>query len=218
MTMASKRQIFRRVFRFFVQVSSIILFFYLLKKTTFPVSGQFPLNAYFRVDSFLGIALFFSNFYLPWAMMPGIGLAFLVAMFGNFFCWWFCPLGGTTDVMNLILLRRKWKLHFRLPFWVPRVRVFLLAVLFFLCLVSLVIKHFPFFVWVADPFVILTRAIVLKGIWLVVLCAILVTGILVPRFWCNYLCPVGTVFFLLGTKLRGRIRMILLKYFYETNK
>ena len=64
----------------------------------------------------------------------------------------------------------------------------------------------PHIFWVFDPFVILTRAFVLKGAWIVIFGLIVIISVLIPKFWCNNICPLGGLYYLIGVKIRYLLR------------
>ena len=188
-----------------VQTSSILLFFYLLQRTRYPLPEKFPLNIYFRTDTLLGISSTLTSRHFSYLFFPGLVMLALVAILGNFFCFWICPLGGLVDTGNSLLFRKRWKLNPRIPSWLRKIRFFILGGILSLSLLGYFCK-IPYLVWIFDPLVILTRAIVVKKEWLALFVLLLLASFLIPRLWCNNFCPLGALYYLFGTKIRSSIR------------
>lgn len=201
----SKRFILRRI----IQVVSIVLFFYFIKKTgSFPVSEKIPLSIYFKLDGLLTISIMIATLNLSLIILPGILMIFLIMVIGNFFCFWFCPLGGMIDYSNNITLRKKWGLKTLsfVPLWVKKMGLWILIFVLLSALFS-GIFGFAFLGFVFDPFVILGQAINGIRFWVIFLLTIIISSILIPRFWCNNICPLGKLYNLLSKKLRIKFRM-----------
>lgn len=142
-----------------------------------------------------------------------LGLAVLVAvvLVGNVFCGWICPFGAMQDALTW--LRRKARLpQLTVPAaWDKGLRwgrfVVLAVVIYFS--VSTAKLWFGDY----DPYVTLFGlkwlfAFNASTMWisLTILGVILVGSVLVDRFWCRYLCPLGGVFAILNRFSLMRIR------------
>ncbi len=181
-----------------VQILSIFLFFFLFSKIVFP-PGRWPVNIYFRFDALFGITTTLTTFHFSLSLLPGIFLLFLIFLFGNFFCFWICPFGGIIDWINIILFRRKWRVNFTFPVFVKKIRFYLLGIIICLALLTPFVK-IPYLTWIFDPFVILMRTLVLKKGWLLWFSGIIIVSIVFPRFWCNNICPLGCLYYIVGRK------------------
>jgi len=142
-----------------------------------------------------------------------LGLAVLVAtvLVGNVFCGWICPFGAIQDVLTWV--RKKVRLpQLTVPAgWAKRLRwgrfVVLAVVIYFSVSTAKL--------WFADydPYVTLFGLRWLfefnaSTMWisLTLLAVILGGSLLVDRFWCRYLCPLGGVFAILSRFSLMRIR------------
>ncbi|MFN2217578.1 MAG: 4Fe-4S binding protein [Anaerolineae bacterium] len=146
-----------------------------------------------------------SNLVLLLGLIAGVILA------GGAFCGWICPFGALQDLLDWI--RKKLRLpELRIPPRLDRVltygRYVTLGVILYATIATVKL-------WFADwdPY----RTIFSLG-WLfefnlseqwlayAVALVILVGALLIPRFWCRYLCPLGGAISLLGNLSLLRIR------------
>ncbi|HOK79590.1 MAG TPA: 4Fe-4S binding protein [bacterium] len=193
-----KKNIVRRL----VQFLSIFLFFFFLKKTgAFPVSEKLPLSIYYQLDGLLTISVIIMTGTIGLLMLPGILFLLFIGIIGNFFCWWVCPLGGIIDYLNLVTLRKQWKITLLIPKWLRNGGLIILMIV----ILSAIFSGFlslPFIGFVFDPFVIMGQAATRLKLWVGFFGIIIVTAIMVPRLWCNCFCPLGRLYTLTGTKIR----------------
>lgn len=192
---------FKKIIKRVIQAIFIFLFFYFFKKTSFPLKENLPVNLFFRMDLPLALFTIISTFYFSYLFLPAILIFIMLLLLGNFFCFWICPFGGIIDFSNLISLRKRWKkVSIRLPLWIRKIKIFILIGIIIISFIKV-----PFILWIFDPYVILFRAILFKKI-LIVFIFIVLLSILIPRFWCNNICPLGYINYLVGVKLRNRLK------------
>jgi len=141
-----------------------------------------------------------------------LGVAVLAAtlLVGNAFCGWICPFGGVQDALAWLARR------IGLPQWRPDPAVdrVLRWGRFVVLAVVLAFSVTTARLWFADydPYVTLFGLHWLfewnDGLWwgLGVLALTLAGSLVVERFWCRYLCPLGAVFSVLGHLSFLRIR------------
>ena len=142
-----------------------------------------------------------------------LGLAVLIAavLVGNAFCGWICPFGAVQDALTWV----RTKLHLptvTLPRLADKVlrygRYLVLAVVVYMSVVTARL-------WFADydPYVQLFGLHWLFGAdgelpwvgWGITI-AVLGASVVIDRFWCRYLCPLGAMFAALGVFSLLRIR------------
>ncbi|MFB3885773.1 MAG: 4Fe-4S binding protein [Thermodesulfobacteriota bacterium] len=209
-----------------VQTLSFLFLLYLVLHTAFPLELKIPVDLYLRLDPFIGIITILTKKEVILRMLPAFGVLLLVIIFGNFFCGWFCPMGGTIDFFDRILFREKkrTKGFNDQPLRRLRYGVFLFSlvaglmafqVMYLLDPISLitrtlVIAFYPPAIFVfnellpriqgllpRNPFMASTIPLPLFKVNLfifIVFVAILALGVVRKRFWCRYLCPLGTLF------------------------
>lgn len=199
----------KHLFRPIILLGSLILFLYFWKRTYFPLPDKYPVNLYFRLDALQSITSTLITGHFCYFFIPALIVLFITLLIGNFFCFWICPLGGLIDTENWLFLRRKWRFKLKkLPGLLRKIRFFMLGVIILASGLGFFIIQVPYLAWLPDPLVILSRALIEKQGWLVGLLSILVLSLVIPRAWCNIFCPQGALFFLVGTKIRGRLKMI----------
>jgi ferredoxin len=123
--------------------------------------------------------------------LPLAAILVLTLLFGRFYCKVLCPLGVAQSFANWLFRggAAPRRVCTRLPNTRTQTAVKLVFLLLFLVL--------PF--WVLDPYAIFGRAVSLfmpVGVlgFAIILSAVFGSG----RFWCNWVCPVGTVLGLLA--------------------
>jgi spermidine synthase len=124
-----------------------------------------------------------------------VGVPLLVVLFGNLYCGYVCPFGAAQELLGYVLPRR---LKPAIPHaqmqpgrFVRYAVLFVLVVAFFLSRNRTTLA--------GDPLIRIFSHQPSSGSpgWLVLILA-LGGSVLVPRFWCRYLCPVGAFLSLLN--------------------
>lgn len=142
-----------------------------------------------------------------------LGLALLVAtlLVGNAFCGWICPFGAIQDALSWV--RRR--LHLPTVALPPRLDALLRWGRFAVLGLVIFMSYTTARLWFAgyDPYVTLFGLHWLFGaepgdLWIaIVVLALVVAGSLViDRFWCRYLCPLGAALSVAGLFSLVRIR------------
>ena len=192
------------------QIFFIFLFFFRLSSLDFPLNEKLSFSLFFKFDGLLAIFTTISSLQLTYYFIPAFILLLLIFCFGNFFCFWICPFGGMIDFTNIFLLRKKWKFCGKVPFYLRKLRFFVLGGFLLAAFITIFFK-IPHFLWISDPYVILTRAIVLKNYWLFGFLIIVALSVFIPKFWCTNICPLGALNYVVGVKIRYFIKSNLRK-------
>ncbi|MAG08740.1 hypothetical protein CMO89_04650 [Candidatus Woesearchaeota archaeon] len=119
----------------------------------------------------------------PWGeLVPFIVPGFLVLNLDRrFWCFKLCPLGSLQDYQRRVSRKR-----ICLPAWMKNIRyVFLLFTIIVVVLLLLGSETFENVFFVGTYGLVLGTAVVAMVIFLL--------AFFIPRFWCNYFCPVGCV-------------------------
>lgn len=123
-----------------------------------------------------------------------IGIALSVALFGRLYCSACCPLGITQDLVFRHVGKGCRILDF--PMWAR-----------LLILLAFVTLSFLGFSWTLDPYAIWGRAFAMGAVGWLVLAVILIAAAFKARWWCNNVCPVGTLLGLFARFAVFRIRI-----------
>jgi polyferredoxin len=203
------KKVIKLLLRYLTQIFFIFLFVFFYYKTKFPISEKLPLNFFFRIDPLIGISTTLSTLHFNYLLWPSLLTVLFLLVLGNFFCWWVCPFGGIIDLFNLIFFRKKWKISRKIPNYLRKLRVFIFWGLILNSLIF-IFSLVPNFFWFSYPYVILTRALLFRN-WFIIFIIIIVINIFFPRFWCYNICPLGYFNYLIGIKLRNKIKKKIAK-------
>jgi polyferredoxin len=147
----------------------------------------------------------------PSNLTLGLALVLGTVLAGNAFCGWICPFGAVEDALEWV--RRKLRIpSLRIPIWADAIlrygRFVILAVILYYTISSLQLwfaEYDPYRTlfglhWLFEPN--------LAEQWpgLVILAVVAGGSLVIERFWCKYLCPVGGVLSVLGHLSLFRIR------------
>ena len=112
--------------------------------------------------------------------------AVMAALWGRLYCEVVCPLGIVQDLLRWIARKKVRRVCSRLP---ETKRQVIVKWTVFVLFMAVGLAGFSF-MWL-DPYGIFGRGVALTdGVFFVVLALALVGG---GRFWCNWICPVGTL-------------------------
>ncbi len=133
-----------------VQLAALFLFGWLLYQSRWVPAGDIAPPMFLRLDSLVALTSLLSRgpVVLKYLLL-GIVLLVLTAVFGRFFCGWFCPLGTCIDISDTILFRRRGGQ--RPTRTRPRWKYYVLAAVLVAALFGAQIA------WLVDPIPLLTR-------------------------------------------------------------
>ena len=117
-------------------------------------------------------------------------------LFGRAFCGWACPFGTLHDILSPVNQRKEIKT--RNHWYVKYAILFLALVLAWLALDTVFCKFCPSgSLFAAIPFRLLNPGFSEFGMYSYVhmftLALTIISAILISRFWCRYLCPLGAI-------------------------
>jgi len=213
-------------FRRTIQALSFFFLLYLILQAAFPLETRVPVDLYLRLDPFIAIitALTQKGFILR--MLPAAGVLLLVIVFGNFFCGWFCPMGGAIDFFDRVLFREKKRakafndqamrrLRYGVFIFSVAAGIMAFQVMYLFDPISLitrtlVIAFYPPAIFVYNHLLPEIQGVLPRNHFIfssiplpmfkvnlfifVIFVVILALGVVRKRFWCRYLCPLGTLF------------------------
>jgi polyferredoxin len=207
-----------------VQCLSLLLFVFLLVKTTWPLQAPVSPQVFLRADLLSGLSVALSP-ERSWSLLgffwPALVLLAATVLFGRFFCGWLCPVGMLVEATDDALRARK-----RRRFHHPRVKYWVLVAV----LVAALFGTHLF--WFLDPMPLATRTYatvfdgfgrniyneavpllrqvglqvrpvpqrpfaleLLTGLMFVF---VLLGALLGRRTWCRTLCPLGALLAVVG--------------------
>ena len=221
-----------RRLRVSVQSVSFLFLLYLVIQTAFPLETGIPVDLYLRLSPFIGIISLVAQKEMIWRMLPSFGVLLLVIILGSFFCGWFCPMGAAIDFFDRVLFREKKRQkpiddqplrRFRYGIFIFALSAGLMGwqLMFLLDPISLitrtmVIAFYPPAIYVYNELLPLIQDFLPQTLMSAPLpvfrinffiflffVGILSLGVIRRRFWCRYLCPLGTLF-----SLTSRFRLV----------
>jgi ferredoxin-type protein NapH len=144
------------------------------------------------------------------ALVIGMMIPVTVALlFGRVFCSWICPISFISECVDTLIRlfsgRRYRRDGFRLPrriLWLSLVMELLLAM----------VAGVPIFVFLSPPglvgreimMAVLFKTLAIEG---VIIIFVVLLHIVTPRFFCRYLCPLGSLLALIGIRRRMYVRL-----------
>lgn len=135
---------------------------------------------------------FMSNGVSIWStIIPIIMLivAFIYPLFGkkNYYCTHICPCGSLQDLAAKAKIR-KWRMNNQLVKWLNRFRKGLFVLLMFLMLSGVWTAWMDYEVFAAFIFQAASAVVLILG------CVVVALSFFVPRPYCRFVCPTGTLF------------------------
>jgi len=176
-----------------------------------------PVNWFLQLDPLVAIATALTTHTLYWPLLWALATIVLTIVFGRFFCGWVCPFGALHQFVGYLGNRRKktaQKIRLNKYRKAQCIKYFIL--IFFLFMAAFPSLAVTLQTGLLDPIPLVTRSFNLlllpiidrsanfvsvtarfyEGAWLIL--AIFLTAILlnlvVPRFYCRFICPLGALF------------------------
>ena len=181
---------------------------------------SWPINWFLQLDPLVAIGTILTTHKLYWPLLWALVTVILTIIFGRFFCSWVCPFGSLHHFVGF-LGNRKTKLAKRIKLnkYRKAQRIKYLILIFFLFMaafpsigstlqtglldpIPLITRSFQSLLSIADRsvnFVSTTPRFYEAGwfILLIFFTAVLL-NLVIPRFYCRFICPLGALFGILG--------------------
>ncbi|MHC4151213.1 MAG: 4Fe-4S binding protein [Planctomycetota bacterium] len=178
---------------------------------------DWPVNLILWLDPLVSIGTVLTTHTLYWVLLWSVATIVLTIIFGRVFCSWICPFGSIHHFVGYLSNRKKpasKKIELNKYRKAQYIKYFILVVF-------LAMAAFPSFgaslqTGLLDPIPLVTRSFNLvivpivdqftnfisvpsrfyEGAWLVltIFLAAVLLNILIPRFYCRFICPLGALF------------------------
>ena len=179
-----------------------------------------PVNWFLQLDPLVAIGTILTTHTLYRALLWALLTVILTIIFGRFFCGWVCPFGSLHHFVGFLGNRRK-KLSKKMQLnkyrKAQRIKYIILIVFLFMAAfpsigatlqtglldpIPLVTRSFQLLLSIADRsvnFVTATPRFYEAG-WLILLIffTAVFLNLIIPRFYCRFICPLGALFGILG--------------------
>lgn len=176
-----------------------------------------PVNWFLQLDPLVAIATALTTHTLYWPLLWALATIVLTIIFGRFFCGWVCPFGALHQFVGYLGNRKKTtaqKIQLNKYRKAQCIKYFIL--IFFLFIAAFPSLAVTLQTGLLDPIPLITRSFNLlllpiidrvanvvsvsarfyEGAWLILvifLTAILL-NLVIPRFYCRFICPLGALF------------------------
>ena len=181
---------------------------------------SWPINWFLQLDPLVAIGTILTTHKLYWPLLWALVTVILTIIFGRFFCSWVCPFGSLHHFVGFLGTRKtKLAKRIKLNKYRKAQRIKYLILIFFLFMaafpsigstlqtglldpIPLITRSFQSLLSIADRsvnFVSTTPRFYEAGwfILLIFFTAVLL-NLVIPRFYCRFICPLGALFGILG--------------------
>lgn len=178
---------------------------------------NWPVNWFLQLDPLVAIATALTTHTLYWPLLWALVTIVLTIVFGRFFCSWVCPFGTLHHFVGYLGNRRKTtaqKIQLNKYRKAQCIKYFIL--IFFLFMAAFPSLAATLQIGLLDPIPLVTRSFNLlllpiidrtanfvsvtarfyEGAWLIlaIFLTALLLNLLIPRFYCRFICPLGALF------------------------
>lgn len=180
-----------------------------------------PVNLFLWLDPLSAIGTALTTHTLYWPFLWTLAAIILTIIFGRFFCGWVCPFGALHQFTGYIANRRKTTASKILLNRYRKAQ----SIKYFILILFLAMAAFPSIAaalqtGLLDPIPLVTRSFNLlllplvdrafglasatarfyEGAWfiLIIFLAAILLNLIIPRFYCRFICPLGALFGLMG--------------------
>jgi len=203
------------------QVFFLLLFLWFCVASTYGAKfwqlRAWPVNWFLQLDPLVGISTILSTHTLYWPLLWGLAVIILTVLLGRFFCGWICPFGTIQHFISCLGLKTRTTgqmLKANKYNNAQKIKYFILII--FLLAAAQAYPRQSLLTGLLDPIPLITRSIntailpiidnfsnVISvtdrsytggAVVLVIFSSVLLLCLIVPRFYCRFLCPLGALF------------------------
>ena len=182
---------------------------------------NWPVNLILQLDPLAAIGTILTTHKLYWPLLWALLTVILTIIFGRFFCSWLCPFGSIHHIAGFCAHRKKstaQKIQLNKYRKVQGVKYIVLV--FFLAMAAFPSLSATLQTGLLDPIPLVTRSVNLvllpiadstvnftvvlarfyEGAWLIfaIFLTAVLLNLLIPRFYCRFICPLGALFAILS--------------------
>jgi len=176
-----------------------------------------PVNLFLQLDPLVAIGTILTTHTLYWPLLWALATVVLTIIFGRFFCSWVCPFGSIHHFVGFLGNREKTtpqKIQLNKYRKAQCIKYFVLIVFLFMAAFPSLASSLQ--TGLLDPIPLVTRSVNLVllpifdssvnfvsvtsrfyvGAWLIFLIFLtaVLLNLLIPRFYCRFVCPLGALF------------------------
>jgi polyferredoxin len=176
-----------------------------------------PINWFLQLDPLTALGTILSTHSLYWPLLWALVTVILTIIFGRFFCGWICPFGSLHHFVGFLGKRKKkTSQKIQLNKYRKAQGIKYLILVFFLAMAALPWAGATLQTGLLDPIPLITRSLNLvllsivdrsanlisvperfyEGAWLIfaIFLAAVLLNLVIPRFYCRFICPLGALF------------------------
>ena len=176
-----------------------------------------PVNWFLQLDPLVAIGTILTTHSLYWPLLWALVTIVLTVILGRFFCGWVCPFGAIHHFVGFVGSRKKTAAEkIELNRYSKAQGIKYIILVFFLFMAAFPSISASLQTGLLDPIPLVTRSFNLvlvaiadrvgyvpsvtprfyEGAWLIcaVFCTSVLLNLVIPRFYCRFICPLGALF------------------------
>lgn len=192
---------------------------------------DWPVNWFLQLDPLVAVGTMLTTHKLYWPLLWALLTITLTILLGRFFCSWVCPFGAIHHFVGFLGNRRKTRARkIKLNRYRKAQRIKYVILIVFLAMAAFPSMGASLQTGLLDPIPLITRTLNLvllpiadsginlmstgerfyEGAWLVftIFLASVLLNLVIPRFYCRFICPLGALMGILSRFALWRIGQI----------
>lgn len=176
-----------------------------------------PVDWFFQLDPLVAIGTVLTTHTLYWPLLWALLTIILTIIFGRFFCGWVCPFGSLHQFVGFLARQgKKTSQRIQLNKYRKGQQIKYYVLIVFLAMAAFPSAAATLQTGLLDPIAVITRSFNLlllpiadssanlisvprrfyEGAWLVfaIFVAAVLLNLVIPRFYCRFVCPLGALF------------------------